>query len=129
MNRENKFTHLKEISLFKKVFSSNSYEIMQYLNKDDIISLKMSNKYLLDICECHSLFITSIQSLDKLFLTSIDTLYNTNPKDNNSNSHTINITEKKSKFKEKYNFNKPMNEYYKGSDKLNQRIQSAKKKK
>ena len=37
--------------------------------------------------------------------------------------------EKKSKFKEKFNFNKSMNEFYKGSDILNERLQSGRKKK
>ena len=100
----------------KEVFKNNSYEILQFLTSDDIQNLKLTNHFFLDICDCHELLGQSMKSLSELF------------------SRTINISvkddkPKKSKFKEKFNFNKPIGEYYKPSKEYMKRIESATKRK
>jgi hypothetical protein len=108
----------------KPVFNKNSYEIFQFLEKQDLNNLKLTNKFFFELCECHNLFTDSIKGLQSLFLNSIVADENTK-KDNK----IIQQKEKKSKFKEKFNFNKSMNEFYKGSEILNERLQSGRKKK
>ncbi len=112
---------LRELALFKNVFTSHSNNIIQYLQKKDIDSLRNTNKFIYDICECHFLLSDSINRLSKLFSSSI--IHSSNKE---TNKQTVNI-EKKSKFKEKYNFNKSIDEYYKGSYIYEKRIQSARK--
>lgn len=102
--------------LLREVFTNNSFEIFQFLESEDISNLKMVNKFFMNVSECHELFDDSIKSLGKLFNLSVNI-----PEENTS--------KKKSKFKEKYNFNKPIGEYYKSSDQFYARIQSGKKKK
>lgn len=123
------YFHKKKISYdesiyLKPVFNQNSYEIFQFLDKDDLNNLKITNKYFCELCECHNLFSESIKGLQILFLNSIVAEENTKKE-----SKIIQQKEKKSKFKEKFNFNKSMNEFYKGSDILNERLQSGRKKK
>jgi hypothetical protein len=111
-----------EHPLLKPVFNQHSYEVFQFLEKQDLNNLKCTNQFFLEICDCHSLFTDSIKGLHSLFINSIaeEVMHKeTKPF----------IKEKNSKFKEKFNFNKSMNEFYKGSDILNQRLQSGKKKK
>ena len=108
------FTDLK---LLETVFKNNSYEIFQFLEKEDIENLEKTNKFFLDICDCYLLFDNSIKSLGKLFAISI-------------NEDNKKVPEKKSKVREKYNFNKPIGEYYKKKDdSYFNRIYSAKKNK
>ena len=108
------FTDLK---LLETVFKNNSFEIFQFLDKDDIENLEKTNKFFLDICDCYLLLDNSIKSLGKLFAISI-------------NEDNKKVPEKKSKVREKYNFNKPIGEYYKKKDdSYFNRIYSAKKNK
>ncbi len=103
--------------LLETVFKNNSYEIFQFLEKEDIENLEKTNKFFLDICDCYLLLDNSIKSLGKLFAISI-------------NEDNKKVPEKKSKVREKYNFNKPIGEYYKKKDdSYFNRIYSAKKNK
>ena len=89
--------------LLETVFKNNSYEIFQFLEKEDIENLEKTNKFFLDICDCYLLFDNSIKSLGKLFAISI-------------NEDNKKVPEKKSKVREKYNFKKTIGEYYKKKD-------------
>ena len=73
--------------------------------EEDMKNLKLTNKFLQDIVECNELFSSSIKSLSGLFNKII-----IEEEDNKPNEK-----EKKSKFKEKFQFNKSMNELYKHS--------------
>lgn len=99
--------------LLTKCFKENSYEILQFLSREDIHNLKRANKFFLDICECHLLFSESIESLGDLFKMTID--------------EQPQAIKKQSKVREKFNFNKPMEKYYKNTKQYSERIQSAKK--
>ena len=99
--------------LLREVFKNNSYEIFQFLEKEDIQSLKLVNKYFLDVCDCHELLDSSMKSLSQLFVQTVKV---------EDNGH------KKSKLKEKFNYNKPVGEYYKPEEGY-KRIESGKKKK
>jgi hypothetical protein len=81
---------IRELVLFKKVFTENSHEILQYLDTLDRSNLKACNKFLLDICQCYELLSCSINSLSKLFYTSVEVSYSNNVK------NTVNIYEKTS---------------------------------
>jgi len=59
-------------NLTKQVFKSFSYEIFQYLNKEDKARLSMTNKFFYDIVDCHCLFDESFKSLNNLFSTMIE---------------------------------------------------------
>lgn len=89
----------------KQAFSIVSYKILQYLSDEDIKNLKLTNKYFNDISECHNLFRYSLKSLNGFFNKIIIDDHDNKPKQEY----------KKSKFKEKFNFNKSMNELYKHS--------------
>ena len=101
--------------LLEKCFKENSYEIMQFLDKDDIDRLKLVNKFFNNLCECHSLFNDSINSLNNLFNMTIN--------------DKVEPIKKGSKLREKYNFNKPMEQYYKNSKVYKERIQSGMRRK
>jgi uncharacterized protein YdcH (DUF465 family) len=101
--------------LLEKCFKENSYEIMQFLDKDDIDKLKLVNKFFNNLCECHSLFNDSINSLNNLFNMTIN--------------DKVEPMKKGSKLREKYNFNKPMEQYYKNSKEYKERIQSGMRRK
>jgi uncharacterized protein YdcH (DUF465 family) len=101
--------------LLEKCFKENSYEIMQFLDKDDIDKLKLVNKFFNNLCECHSLFNDSINSLNNLFNMTIN--------------DKVEPMKKGSKLREKYNFNKPMEQYYKNSKVYKERIQSGMRRK
>jgi hypothetical protein len=112
-----------EFPQMKEVFYSFSYEIFQFLEKSDLTNLKLTNKIFWDICDCHELFSDSIKSLDKIFLNSLEI-------NNLKNEDGVNKqVEKKSKLKEKFNFNRSMNEFYKGTEKYKTRIESGKRRK
>ena len=105
------FTDLK---LLETVFKNNSFEIFQFLEKDDIDNLQKTNKFFLNICDCYLLMDNSMKSLGNLFAISFQ--------EDKKNP------EKKSKVREKYNFNKPIGEYYKkNDDSYFNRIYSGKK--
>ena len=93
------FTDLK---LLETVFKNNSFEIFQFLDKDDIENLEKTNKFFLNLCDCYLLMDNSMKSLGNLFAISFQ--------EDKKNP------EKKSKVREKYNFNKPIGEYYKKKD-------------
>lgn len=95
-----------------KVFNEFSFEIFQFLDSEDLTNLKMANKSMNEIVECHFLFKKSIFSLNDLFKKSVEIKEN---------------KPKSSKLKEKYNFNKSLDEFYKGSDVYKERIESARK--
>ena len=97
--------------LLEQCFKNHSYEIFQFLDKDDIENLRRANKFFCDICDCHLLLGESLSSLGKLFNMTINE--NTTP------------MKKTSKLREKYNFNKPMEQYYKNSKEYKKRIQSG----
>jgi len=98
-------TSKKQEAIFRKAFTIISYQVFQYLSEDDIKNLKLTNKFLQDIVECNQLFSTSIKSLSGLFSKVII-----------EDEENIPVEkEKKSKFKEKFQFNKSMNELYKHS--------------
>jgi hypothetical protein len=98
----------------KNCFQQFSYEIFQFLNLEDLNNLKKTSSFFNDLCHCHLLLSQSIKSLENLFANSL--LKDEKP-----------IV--KSKFKEKFNFNRSMKEFYKGSEKMKERIQSGKKRK
>ena len=101
--------------LLEKSFKENSFEIMQFLEKEDIDNLKMVNKFFNNLCECHLLFNDSINSLNNLFNMTI-------------NDKVVPM-KKESKLREKYNFNKPMEQYYKNTKEYKERIQSGMRRK
>ena len=102
----------------KKAFSIISYQLIKYLEEKDLKNLKLTNKYFNDIVDCNELFKSSIKSLNGLFSKIAD-----------EEEENKNKTEKKSKFREKYTFNKSMNELYKHSaDMPPGRIKSSMKK-
>ena len=108
------FTHfpvLLDNYLLEKCFKNNSYEIFQFLEKEDIENLKMTNKFFCNLCDCHLLLGESINSLNHLFNMTIN--------------EKVNPMKKTSKLREKFNFNKPMEEYYKNSKEYHTRIQSG----
>jgi hypothetical protein len=107
-----------EYTNMKPVFQTHSYEIFEFLDKEDITNLSLSNKFFNELCECHLLFTNSVKSLGNLFQKSID-----------NNNILVTTEVKKSKFKEKFEFNKSMNKFYKGTEVYNNRIQSGRKKK
>ena len=88
---------------------------MQFLDKDDIDKLKLVNKFFNNLCECHLLFNDSINSLNNLFNMTIN--------------DKVEPMKKGSKLREKYNFNKPMEQYYKNSKEYKERIQSGMRRK
>lgn len=94
-------------------FEQFSFEIFQFLEKCDLNNLRITNKFFYDLCECHFIISDSFKGLESLMINPI------------SEEKPI----KKSKFREKYDFNKSMKEYYKGSEKLKERIESGRKKK
>ena len=106
--------------MMKPVFQQHSFEIFQFLERSDLNNLKATNKFFNELCDCHFLFSDSIKTLSNLFLNTIKEETQIIQNDGQ---------EKKSKFKEKYNFNKSMNQFYKNSEILNKRIQSGKNKK
>lgn len=55
----------------KFVFKEFSFEIFQFLRERDIYCLRLSNKFIFDIAECHLLFKNSISELDSLFSKTI----------------------------------------------------------
>jgi hypothetical protein len=117
-SKEKKMYNNLEIK-FKKAFSIISYEVFQYLMEEDLKNLKLTNKFLKDIVECNELFSCSIKSLTGFFNKIVIEDDDNKPKD----------IEKKSKFKEKFQFNKSMNELYKHStEKPSNRLRSSIKK-
>ena len=68
---------LKDI--FKLVFKEHSYEILGYIKEKDIYNLRLVNKYIFDIIECHLMFKDSIKAMDNLF-DSVITLPKEPPK-------------------------------------------------
>lgn len=116
--KENEMKNKQE-SAFKKAFSIISYEVFQYINEEEMKNLKLTNKFLKDIVECNELFSCSVKSLSSLFNKIVI--------EDEGNKQQEN--EKKSKFKEKFHFNKSMNELYKHStEKLPNRLRSSFKK-
>ena len=97
--------------LLEKCFKDNSFEIFQFLEKEDIDNLKFANKFFNNLCECHLLFNDSIDSLNNLFNITIN--------------DKVEPIKKTSKLREKYNFNKPMEQYYKNSKEYKERIKSG----
>ena len=104
-----------DYALFEKCFKNNSYEILQFLGNNDIENLKTTNKFFYNLCECHSLFNNSINSLNNLFYQTIN--------------EKVEPIKKGSKLREKYNFNKPMETYYKNSNEYKERIKRGIKRK
>ena len=101
--------------LLEQCFKNNSYEIFQFLDKDDIENLKMTNKFFCNLCDCHLLLGESLNSLYSLFNMTIN--------------EKVTPMKKASKVREKFNFNKPMEEYYKNSNEYKSRIQSGMRRK
>ena len=97
--------------LLEKCFKDNSFEIFQFLEKEDIENLKLANKFFNNLCECHLLFNDSIDSLNNLFNITVN--------------DKVEPIKKTSKLREKYNFNKPMEQYYKNSKEYKERIKSG----
>jgi hypothetical protein len=122
--------------MLTQVMISNAYNILAYLGENDIENLRRTSKFFYDICECHAVFEGSIKGLNKLFSSSVEntdffkkqTFFDDSRMLSTGQSFASNATwtsEKKSKFKEKFNFNKPINDYYTESDNYKQRLQSA----
>lgn len=151
MNTSTNFFKLKMLSLdypnMKPAFTSHSYEILQYLNQEDLYNLKLTNKFFCDTVECHTLFTDSIKNLNTLFKQIIPMNQGNNSNQmkmkpqspttantsfistvSSSFTNTTEKDEKKSKFKEKFNFNKSI-EMFKGTTKYNERVESAKRNK
>ena len=97
----------KNDKVFNKAITIISYNLLEYLTEEEKQNLKLVNKHVMDIVDCEELFKTSINSLGKLFykenLFEDEDLKNKPP-------------EKISKFKEKFTFNKSLNELYKNSE-------------
>ena len=93
--------------LMLKVFDKCSYDILEFLSEEDIYSLKLVSRNFNDICECFSLFKTSIKTV---FSKAIKGQFNKSvEKKFNKNYDVIeeeieNKSQKISKFKEKFNF-------------------------
>ena len=105
--------------LMSEVFTNNSYEIFQFLRRGEINKLRNVHRFFNNLCECNELFEGSIEALDELFYT-----------ENNNKKIVIDCNKKnkkQSKFLERFNFNKPLDKYYKNTQLYNQRIESAKK--
>ena len=118
----NNFSKGEKKNGLKYVFESFSHEIFEYLDSYDISKLKMTNKFFFDLCECNVLFTNCVRNLDKMFMNSI----HIPPSEENSNV----TKEKKSKFKEKFLFNKSLNSFMKGKDTetfSEKRLRSAKR--
>ena len=101
--------------LLEKCFKNNSYEIFQFLDKDDIENLRRANKFFCNLCDCHLLLGESISSLGSLFNMTIN--------------EKVTPIKKTSKLREKFNFNKPMEEYFKNTKEYKDRIQSGMRRK
>ena len=97
--------------LLEKCFKDNSFEIFQFLEKEDIDNLNFANKFFNNLCECLLFFNDSIDSLNNLFNITIN--------------DKVEPIKKTSKLREKYNFNKPMVQYYKNSKEYKERIKSG----
>ncbi len=120
----NNFSKQSKQNNLRLVFESNSHEIFEYLEKADLNKLKLTNKFFYELCECNLLLTDSIRSLDKIFVNSLLI--------SNSQENTKSSKDKKSKFKEKFLFNKSLNSFMKGKEVetySNKRLQSAKRKK
>ncbi len=124
MKNENHSSNKNEIknnqeTVFKKAFSIVSYEVFQFITEEDMKNLKLTNKFVKDIVECNELFSCSMKSLSGLFNKIVIEDEDNMPQEN----------QKKSKFKEKFHFNKSMNELYKHStEKPPNRLRSSFKK-
>ena len=106
MNKEIKIDNDKD-KRFNKAFTIISYNLLEYLTEEEKQNLKLVNKHVNDIVDCGDLFKTSINSLGKLFYK--ENLF----EDEDLKNKPL---EKKSKFKEKFTFNKSLNDLYKYSD-------------
>jgi hypothetical protein len=121
--------------LLPDVLSENGYNILSYLDGNDIENFRMTNKLIYDICECHEVFSNSFKNVNKLFTSSVEntdffkklTFFDDSKFISTGQSFASNITgtSDRSKFKEKYNFNKPILEYYTESEQYKHRLQSA----
>ncbi len=65
---EELFTYNQKLTY---VFKEFSFEIFQFLKERDIYTLRLGNKVIFDIVECHLLFKNSIKELDGLFSKTI----------------------------------------------------------
>ena len=92
---------------FNKAFTIISYDLLEFIEEEDKQNLKLVNKHVNDIVDCGELFKTSIKSLGKIFYK--ENFYEDEDLKNK-------LPEKKSKFKEKFTFNKSLNELYKHSE-------------
>ena len=101
--------------LLEKCFKNNSYEIFQFLDKDDIENLRRTNKFFCNLCDCHLLLGESINSLGGLFNMTIN--------------EKVTPIKKTSKLREKFNFNKPIEEYFKNTKEYKDRIKSGMRRK
>ncbi len=120
----NNFSKQSKQNNLKLVFESNSHQIFEFLDKEDLNKLKITNKFFYELCECNIIFTDSVKSLNKYFMNS---LLIQNSQDNGNSSR-----EKRSKFKEKFLFNKSLNSFMKGKEietYNEKRLQSAKRKK
>lgn len=120
----NNYSKSEKKNVLKLVFETNSHEIFEYLTREDLAKLKITNKFFFELCECNILFRDSIRKLDEIFMNSLNVL-TTDEKQNKPQ-------EKKSKFKEKFFFNKSLNSFMKGNEVETyneKRLQSANRKK
>ena len=65
--------------LLNQIFKDYSFEIMAYLREIDMYNLRLSNKYIFEVIECHLMFKDSVKALDDLF-GSIITMPKEEPK-------------------------------------------------
>ena len=54
------------------IFKDFSFEILKYLDNKDIYSLRLTNKYIFDIMECHLMFKGSMKEIDNLFTSIVN---------------------------------------------------------
>ena len=52
--------------LMTEVFTNNSYEIFQFLTREEINKLRNVHRFFDNLCECNELFEGSIEALDDL---------------------------------------------------------------
>lgn len=121
----NFFSKKKQLSQdypsMQPAFKACSYEILQFLTFKDIQHLTCTNKFFLDLCDCHTLLIESFKGLDTLLINSVDLESNHQEKEQK--------LQKKSKLKEKFKFHNISINEYKDSEEYSRRLKSGKRRK
>ena len=54
------------------IFKDFSFEILKYLDTKEMYNLRLTNKYIFDIIECHLMFKGSMKEIDNLFASIVN---------------------------------------------------------